>query len=125
MTSAARPWPFLPLGHEQWLTGGSTADVALLAVRAGLEDSLEVSPPDVPPRADEPASELRLRQAAARLSEIAERADWALLAVVGEARAAGLTWEELASALGVSKQAVHRRFSRVVAEAVEEAGSRR
>ena len=111
-------WPFLPLGHTDWLTGGSFDDVALLAVRGALEQSLDLDPPPVPPRASEPPEQLRLRQAAARLAALAERVDWALLAVVGESRAAGLTWEEIAGALGVSKQAVHRRFSGLVAQAM-------
>lgn len=44
------------------------------------------------------------------LARTVRDAELQLARVVGEARQRGLTWEEVAAGLGVSKQAAHKRF---------------
>ncbi|HLH99388.1 MAG TPA: Clp protease N-terminal domain-containing protein [Acidimicrobiales bacterium] len=53
----------------------------------------------------------QLAQAARSVSELEELADAVLGHFVEGCRAAGLTWTQISSALGVSKQAVHKRFA--------------
>jgi len=62
-----------------------------------------------------------LAAALGHLASLAERVDWALLSVVGEARSIGMSWQSIGAALGVSKQAAQQRFARYVAEALEQA----
>jgi len=57
---------------------------------------------------DQPADAVRLAVG------IAGRIDRALTLAVRQARAAGLTWEQIGDLLGVTKQAAHLRFSKVV-----------
>jgi DNA-directed RNA polymerase specialized sigma24 family protein len=52
----------------------------------------------------------RVALAAAR--ELRRAADRTEAAVVRRARVAGLAWAEIADALGVSRQAVHKRYGR-------------
>jgi predicted transcriptional regulator len=40
------------------------------------------------------------------------KAEAALRALVDEARGAGMTWQEIADAIGVTRQSAHRRFAR-------------
>jgi hypothetical protein len=63
-----------------------------------------------------------LLDALTRLAAVGERVDWALLSVVGEARARGLSWQAIGDALGVTKQAAQQRFAPYVKEALEQAG---
>jgi hypothetical protein len=53
--------------------------------------------------------------------ELEERLDWALLALVGEARAARLSWAEIGTGLGVSRQAAQQRFASYVEQALAQA----
>ena len=55
------------------------------------------------------ADPVRALQAAAALQEDANRITTVL---VRRARNAGCTWAEVAAALGVSRQAVHKRYGR-------------
>jgi DNA-directed RNA polymerase specialized sigma24 family protein len=54
----------------------------------------------------DPAVGLRAVVALRRLLDALERAQ------VANARAAGWTWQQIAEALGVTKQAVHKRYGR-------------
>lgn len=66
----------------------------------------------------EAAGEHRVTLALTVARELAERTDWVLLSLVGEARGQGLSWAQVGAALGVSKQAAHKRFGPYVAEAL-------
>ena len=55
------------------------------------------------------------------LAAIGERIEWAMLSLVGESRAAGVSWAAVGAALGVSKQAAQQRFAPYVKAAMEQA----
>ena len=66
-------------------------------------------------RADAPSGDPldQLAQAARSVSEIEEVSDALLGHFVESCRAGGYSWSQISSALGVSKQAVHKRFAGV------------
>ena len=110
---ATSSWPYPSVRDRGWLTPPGPPDPALAAARDAVRGLL-------PRRAGEPVDDALHAVAAAR--EVAERLDWVLLSLVGEARGAGASWEAVAEALGVSRQAAHKRFAPVVAEALVRAG---
>src|SRR4051812_29258255 len=103
-------WPYPSFGDPGWLSG--VDDPALTLVANAVRDRVTATGRPVD---DSPDS---LLAALAVLPEIAERVDWAMLSLVGEARAAGLSWATIGRALGVSKQAVQRRFAPYVEKAL-------
>lgn len=104
-------WPFPSVTEPQWLTPPGPQDPYLAAARDAV---LRCA---VAPNADgDPVG-----RALTAARELAERLDWVLLSLVGEARAGGASWEDVGAALGVSKQAAHKRFSPYVALALEQA----
>jgi hypothetical protein len=110
-------WPYPSYADRRWLGGERGSDRSLAAVvravRAVTAEAGEPQTGDVE----------GLSAALGHLAELAERVDWALLSVVGEARTAGMSWQVIGAALGVSKQAAQQRFARYVAEALEQAGT--
>lgn len=66
-------------------------------------------------------SEDCLLTAMTALADFAERVDWALLALIGEARGRGMSWSDIGASLGISKQAVNKRFGPYVAQALSQA----
>ena len=101
-------WPYPPYGSPAWLRPerpdpalDSARDLALALVR----------PSPTSGRA------AMLREAVTQVRDVADRLDWVLLSLVGEARAHGLSWEEVGAALGVSKQAAHKRYAPHLADA--------
>ena len=52
------------------------------------------------------------------LTDMVKAGDEQLLWLVAEARHKGLSWTEIGSALGISKQAAHKRFADQVNRAV-------
>ncbi len=58
--------------------------------------------------APDPATGLRAASALRRLADVLESAQ------VAHARRLGWSWEEIAAALGVSKQAVHRKYAKTL-----------
>lgn len=113
MTGMATPWPYASVTDESWLAPPGHDDPYLEACRAAVLGLL--------PDTRGPATTEHLLQALTATRELADRMDWVLLSLVGEARGAGLSWDRLAGALGVSKQAVHKRFAPYVAQALEQA----
>ena len=111
--SRTPPWPYARFGSPTWLRPDGE-DPALDAARA-----VALSAPAAPgaERGDQ------LLAAVARTREVAERLDWALLSLVGEARAEGLSWEQVAAALGVTKQAAHKRYAPHLADAYARASA--
>lgn len=107
-------WPYASVTDDSWLAPPGQDDPYLDACRTAVRRLLP--PTGGPPTPD------HLLQALTTAQELADRMDWVLLSLVGEARGAGLSWERLAGALGVSKQAVHKRFAPYVAQALEQAG---
>jgi hypothetical protein len=100
------PWPYARYGSPSWLRPEG-ADDALDAARA-----VALGAPAVDgDRGDQ------LLAAVSRTRDVAERLDWALLSLVGEARSEGLSWEQVAAALGVTKQAAHKRYAPHLADA--------
>jgi hypothetical protein len=106
-------WPYPSYFDRRWLGGERGSDRALAAVVSVLRSTAEASP-EAPPS----GSDRALLAGLTHLGEIAERIDWALLSLVGEARATGATWADIGSALGVSRQAAQQRFAPWVAEAM-------
>jgi hypothetical protein len=110
---ATSDWPYPSYLDRRWLGGERGSDRALAAVvsavrrTAGTGDGAAL-----------PAGDGALLAGLTHLGEIAERVDWALLSVVGEARATGATWAEIGNALGVSRQAAQQRFAPWVREAL-------
>ena len=73
----------------------------------GLQEIIELVRRDA--GSDEPLAQLAT--ASATVTELSESADAALGFFVDRARSAGHSWVEISSVLGVSKQAVHKRFA--------------
>lgn len=111
-------WPYASYADPGWLGGERGTDRALAAVVRSVRGLVHESGDRQ--RADPEG----LGAALGHLAALAERVDWALLSVVGEARAAGMSWQAIGAALGVSKQAAQQRFGRYVARAVEQAAGR-
>lgn len=112
MTSSG--WPYPSLGDPAWLLPAAGDDPYLATAR----DAVRALAGAVPgTRPDGPT----LLTALTGARELAERVDWVLLSLVGEARGAGLSWEQVATALGVSRQAAHKRFAPYVAAALARA----
>lgn len=114
MTS--RGWPYPSLGDPAWLVPADAEDRYLAAAREAVRALAGAAPGTAPDGAT-------LLAALTGARELAERVDWVLLSLVGEARGAGLSWEQVASALGVSRQAAHKRFAPYVAAALARAGA--
>jgi hypothetical protein len=108
----ASPWPYPSYADRRWLGGDRGQDRSLAAVvktlRATVAETGE-------PVSEDPESVLL---ALAHLAEIAERIDWAMLSLVGEARAHGVPWVSVGASLGVTKQAAQQRFAPYVKEAM-------
>ena len=109
--NAEQPWPYARFGAADWLQGDGS-DPALLAVRDAVHAVLVARGQD--PRTGTPS----LTAALTALADLDERIDWALLALASEARATGMSWAALGSALGISKQAVHKRLGPWVEQAL-------
>jgi hypothetical protein len=114
---ADEQWPYPSYAERTWLGGDRGADRELAAVVRGLRSLVTESGGRA---GAEPES---LLAAAGHLAAMAERVDWALLSVVGEARARGLSWQAIGTALGVTKQAAQQRFAPYVRQALEQAGA--
>lgn len=102
-------WPYPGFGSAAWLTGAPDDDALVVtreAVAAVLHDRGQLPGPG-------PGVVDGLRA----LADLRERLDWAMLALVGEGRAARLPWSEIAAALGVSRQAAQQRFGAWVEQA--------
>jgi hypothetical protein len=113
MVTSAWPYPAFP--DPEWLGGARSGDPALIAAIRCLRTLLVDTGQPVDDRPE------TLLAALGGCAELSERVDWAMLSLVGEARAHGLSWSRIGAAMGVTKQAVQRRFGRYVTEALERA----
>jgi hypothetical protein len=111
------PWPYPSYADARWLGGTDGPDRALGAVVATLRAAVAEAGDPVTPAPES------LLAALSHLAAIAERVDWAMLSLVGEARSAGVPWVGVGGALGVSKQAAQQRFAQYVRQALEQAES--
>lgn len=109
------PWPYPSYADRRWLGGERGPDRALAAVVKSVRSMAAEAGDAV---TDQPDS---LLGALAHLAEMAERVDWALLSLVAEARARGVSWSAVGRSLGVSKQAAQQRFAPYVKQALEQA----
>jgi hypothetical protein len=111
------PWPYPSYADRRWLGGEGGPDRALAAVVKGVRSSVAEAGEEV---SDQPES---LLGAMAHLAAMAERVDWAVLSLVAEARAHGVSWSAVGGSLGVSKQAAQQRFAPYVKQALEQAAT--
>ena len=109
-------WPYRSYADRRWLEADRSRDRTLTAVVRSLRTCVADAGDPV---SSEPAA---LLAGLGHLTAIAERVDWATLSLVGEARAAGVSWAVIGQALGVSKQAAQQRFAPYVKAAMEQAG---
>lgn len=112
---ADQPWPYPSYAERLWLGGERGADRHLAAVVRAVRGVVADSGSEA---TGDPAA---LLAGIEHLTAIGERVDWAILSLVGEARAAGVSWSAIGAALGVSKQAAQQRFAPYVAQAMERA----
>jgi hypothetical protein len=112
---ATSQWPYPSYSDLRWLGGERGQDRALAAVVKAVRSTVA--------DAGDPVLEdsESLLAGLAHLAAIAERADWAMLSLVGEARAHGVPWVAIGASLGVTKQAAQQRFSSYVVQALEQA----
>lgn len=108
------PWPYPSYADRHWLGGDRGADRALAAVVRAVRSAVADTGEEV---TGEPSS---LLGGLSQLAAIAERVDWAMLSLVAEGRANGVTWEAIGQSLGVSKQAAQQRFASYVKQALEQ-----
>jgi hypothetical protein len=111
------PWPYRPYADHRWLGGDHGPDRDLSAVVQSLRATVAGTGEAV---ADSSESVLA---ALVHLAAMAERIDWAMLSLVGEARAYAVPWSAIGASLGVTKQAAQQRFSPYVKQALEQAES--
>lgn len=109
------PWPYPSYADLRWLGGDRGSDRSLAAVVRALRSTVAESGGTV---SEEPAA---LLDAMRHLADIAERVDWAMLSLVGESRAHGVSWVMIGTSLGVTKQAAQQRFAPYVKQAMEAA----
>jgi hypothetical protein len=106
MTSA---WPYASVTDPQWLAAGD--DAYLAAARDAVRRLL-------------PGGAARSEQLVAGLvaaQQLRDRLDWVLLSLVGEGRAAGMSWSQVGDALGVRRQAAQQRYGPYVTAALAQA----
>ena len=110
-------WPYPSYADRRWMGGERGGDRALAAVVRAVRGLVTetAGPADAGPDG--------LLHALTQLADLRERVDWAMLSVVGEARAAGVSWAAIGAALGVTKQAAQQRFAPYVQEALARAGT--
>lgn len=106
-------WPYPRFGSADWLRGDGH-DCALTAVREAVLTTVRARGGRVDNSPESLAAGLTT------LADLDERIDWGLLALVGEARSRGMSWSEIGAALGVSRQAVHKRFGPYIAQALSQ-----
>lgn len=112
-------WPFPSVTDRAWLCPPGPPDPYLVAARDAV---LRCAPPGGD-RCEGDAEGDAVSGALTAARELADRLDWVMLSLVGEARGSGASWEQVGAALGVSKQAAHKRFSPYVALARAQAAA--
>jgi hypothetical protein len=112
-------WPYPSYVDRNWLGGERVPDRALGAVIRAVRAT---AAGNGTPATGEPES---LLSGLSHLAAISERVEWAMLSLVGEARAHGVPWAAIGASLGVTKQAAQQRFAPYVKQALEQAAQRR
>lgn len=108
-------WPYPSYADRIWLGGERGGDRALATVVRAIRSLVAETGGAV---GGDPQM---LLHALARLADLGERVEWAMLSVIGESRTKGVTWAAIGEALGVTKQAAQQRFAPYVRQALEQA----
>jgi hypothetical protein len=108
-------WPYPSYADLRWLGGERGQDRALAAVIKAVRTTVAEAGDAALEDADSVLTGL------SHLAAIAERVNWAMLSLVGEARAHGAPWVAIGGSLGVTKQAAQQRFAPYVLQAWEQA----
>jgi hypothetical protein len=111
------PWPRPSLKDRgAWVDQVATlsAPVSAVGLREGLIAALDVGAREYVVETEQQLLWLGIYF----LTDMVKAGDEQLLWLVAEARHKGLSWTEIGSALGISKQAAHKRFADQVNRAV-------
>ena|SRR5947209_774772 len=109
-------WPYPSYADRRWLGGDRGGDRALATVVRATRSLVTETGGQVDGDPE------MLLHALSQLADLGERIEWAMLSVIGESRAKGVTWAAIGTALGVTKQAAQQRFAPYVKQALEQAG---
>ena len=108
------PWPRPGLkDREAWAEQVNTisAPVSAIALRRGLLAALDAAIMDRGVYSVESEQQL-LWRAMYLLTDMVKAGDEQLTWLIAEARHKGMSWTDIGEALGISKQAAHKRFAR-------------
>jgi hypothetical protein len=115
-----KPWPRPGLkDREAWAeqVNAISAPVSAVGLRKGLLAALDARASDYIVETEQQLLWLAIYF----LTDMVKAGDEQLSWLIAEARHKGLSWAEVGAALGISKQAAHKRFASQVVSSLEDA----